>query len=99
MSKTIIADTSCLVLLAKIDELSILQHLFGEIVITGEIKREYGKRLPSWITVMNPKNDAYQKLLQATIDKGEASAIALAIELSDSLLILDDRKARMLPMN
>ena len=28
------------------------------------------------------------------IDKGEASAIALAIELSDSVVILDDYKAR-----
>lgn len=30
------------------------------------------------------------------IDKGEASAIALAIELSDSVIILDDYKARKL---
>ena len=30
------------------------------------------------------------------IDKGEASAIALAIELSDSVVILDDYKARKL---
>src|SRR5688572_2299961 len=92
MSKTIIADTSCIILLSKIDELPILQKLFGEIIITGEIKREYGKKLPTWINVMDPKNKGYQILLQATLDKGEASAIALAMEFNDSLLILDDRK-------
>lgn len=33
------------------------------------------------------------------VDDGEASAIALAVEKADSLLILDDRKARRLADN
>ena len=35
-------------------------------------------------------------MLEIEIDKGEASAIALALETDGSLLILDDQKARKL---
>ena len=94
MQKIIISDTSCLVLLEKISELDILRKLFGQVIITAEIQLEYGKPLPDWTIVINPKDDHYKKLLQATLDKGEASAIALAVESGDCLLILDDRKAR-----
>ncbi len=41
-------------------------------------------------------NHRYSELLEIEIDKGEASAIALALETDDSLLILDDQKARKL---
>lgn len=40
------------------------------------------------------KDKKYQEILETQIDKGEASAIALAKESDDPLLILDDRKAR-----
>ena len=94
MQKIIISDTSCLVLLEKIGELAILHQLYGQVTITAEIEKEYGQPLPEWIAVLNPQNESYQKLLQATLDKGEASAIALAVEIKDCLLVLDDRKAR-----
>lgn len=35
-----------------------------------------------------------KKILEIQIDKGEASAIALALEIKNSALILDDYKAR-----
>jgi predicted nucleic acid-binding protein len=96
MQKTIISDTSCLILLNKIGELDILSKLFGEVIITSEIAKEYKQTLPSWIKIMNPKNINYQNILLATVDIGEASGIALAIESEDCLLILDDLKARRL---
>ena len=34
MSKTIISDTSCLIVLSKIGQLEILHHLFGNILTT-----------------------------------------------------------------
>lgn len=37
-----------------------------------------------------------QKILEIQLDKGEASAIALAIEIPGSIVILDDYKARKL---
>src|ERR1035441_659004 len=96
MQRTIISDTSCLILLDKIGELDILSKLFGEVIITSEIAKEYKQTLPFWIIIMDPKNINYQNILLVTVDIGEASAIALAIESEDCLLILDDLKARRL---
>ncbi len=96
MQKTIISDTSCLILLEKIGELDLLHEVFGEIFITQEIADEYGSTLPNWISIQNPTNKKYQEILEASIDKGEASAIALAVEFVDCLLIIDDLKGRNL---
>ncbi|MDI9365773.1 MAG: hypothetical protein QM541_12535 [Flavobacterium sp.] len=47
MQKAIIADTSCLILLTNIQELDLLQKLFGNIITTNEVAEEYGLPLPS----------------------------------------------------
>lgn len=94
MQKVIISDTSCLILLDKIGEVQLLNKLFGQVIVTDEIKNEFDKELPEWVIVKNPINKNYQKILEASLDKGEASAIALAIEQTNSLLIIDDLKGR-----
>ncbi|MEO6189223.1 MAG: DUF3368 domain-containing protein [Saprospiraceae bacterium] len=94
MEKVIISDTSCLILLDNIGELHLLNKLFGQIIITDEIEKEFNKELPKWFIIQNPLNKNYQKILEASLDKEEASAIALAIENKDSLIIIDDLKGR-----
>ena len=94
MHRTIISDTSCLILLEKIGELSILNKLFGNITTTSEVAEEFGQQLPPWFEIKDPKDKNYQAIIEASVDKGEASAIALAIELDDCLLIIDDLKGR-----
>ncbi len=94
MSKIIVSDTSCLILLEKLNLLYILKELFEVITITPEIEKEYGQQLPDWIKVVAVQNTVLPILLQSTLDLGEASAIALAIEQQNCLLILDDNKAR-----
>ncbi len=94
MHKTIISDTSCLILLEKIGELEILNKLFGTITTTSEVADEFGLPLPSWFEIRQPFDKNYQSIIEASLDKGEASAIALAIELHDCLLIIDDLKGR-----
>jgi len=94
MHRTIISDTSCLILLDKIGELSILNKLFGNITTTSEVAEEYGQPLPPWFEIKKPSDKNYQAIIEASVDKGEASAIALAIELDDCLLIIDDLKGR-----
>lgn len=94
MRRTIISDTSCLILLDKVDELTILNKLFGIVTTTSEVAEEFGQPLPSWIQVQEPSDKNYQTIIEASVDKGEASAIALAIELDDCLLIIDDLKGR-----
>jgi predicted nucleic acid-binding protein len=94
MPRAIIADTSCLILLDKIGELNLLNTLFGTVITTQEVVTEFGLPLPDWFTIINPADKNYQSIIEASIDKGEASAIALALELHDSLLIIDDLKGR-----
>lgn len=94
VSKIIISDTSCLILLSKINELDILKQVGSEIFITPEIKNEFGLEIPSWVMIKSPKDKHYQRILEMDLDTGEASAIALSFEFSHAILILDDQKAR-----
>lgn len=94
MHKAIISDTSCLILLDKIGELEILNKLFGKIITTSEVANEFGQPLPTWIEIQQPTDNNYQSIIEASVDSGEASAIALAFELDNCLLIIDDLKAR-----
>ena len=94
MQKVIISDTSCLLLLEKLGALDLLKKLFGTITITPEVGKEFNIKLPEWFELSQPENKMYQKILEASLDKGEASAIALAIEHKDCLLIIDELKAR-----
>lgn len=94
MHKTIISDTSCLIILSNIGELELLHKLYGNITTTLDIATEYGEVLPEWIEIVNPADISKQRLLELQIDKGESSAIALALEIHDSTIILDDYKAR-----
>lgn len=94
MQKTIISDTSCLILLHKIGELELVQKLFQKVFITPEIVNEYDLPLPNWVIIESPTNKTYQRILEASLDKGESSAIALSLEKTDPLLIIDDLKGR-----
>lgn len=96
MPKVIISDTSCLIILTKIRELDLLRQLYKTVTITQDILLEYGEHLPDWIEVQQPKDHRRQQLLEKQIDKGEASAIALALETNENIIILDDWKARKL---
>ena len=92
--RVVIADTSCLISLTRIDQLELLNALYKEVSITKEIALEFGVPLPHWVKVVGVKDAHYLKLLQNQLDLGEASALALALELGNVLLILDDLKGR-----
>lgn len=94
MPKTIISDTSCLIILTNIGELELLHNLYGQITTTLDIATEYGETLPEWVEIVSVADKSKQQLLELQIDKGESSAIALALETPGSTIILDDNKAR-----
>lgn len=96
MPKIVISDTSTLILFHKIDEFVLLQKVYGELITTPEIAEEFGEVLPDWIKINAVSDKKYQDFLESQIDYGEASAIALASEYDDVLLLLDDLKARKL---
>jgi len=94
MPKAIISDTSCFIILTNVGELDLLQKVYGQIVTTPEIVAEFGEPLPEWVEIAEVKDKYRQTILELQIDKGESSAIALALETPDSVVILDDYKAR-----
>lgn len=94
MQKIIVSDTSCLILLNKLNKLYLLKQLFGNIVVTKDVADEFALVLPEFIEIKNPNNYIYKKILETDLDVGESSCIALALEYNDCLLILDDQKAR-----
>lgn len=96
MQAIIISDTSCLIILDKIGELHLLQKLFGKVITTQIVADEFGSRLPHWISIQNPNDIKTQLVLNATLDPGEASALALALESEDCLLIIDEARGRKL---
>lgn len=96
MPKVIISDTSTLIVFQKIKQLEILHLVYGELITTPEIEAEFGDKLPSWIQVKSVTDRKYQDFIATQVDIGEASAIALAQEFKEVLLLIDDLKARKL---
>jgi predicted nucleic acid-binding protein len=94
MDKIIISDTSCLIALSRIEKLDLLKDLYHEIIITKDVQQEFGGSLPDWILITEVKDKQKQKDLEERLDKGEASSIALALEIDNTTLIIDEIKGR-----
>ncbi len=90
----VIADSSCLIALDNIGEIELLRKLFSEISVTSTVSNEFGKTLPAWIAIKTPDHLDKQNELEKSLDPGEASSIALALEHPGSLLIIDEKKGR-----
>jgi predicted nucleic acid-binding protein len=99
MPKVVVSDTSCFIVLTNVGELDLLVKLYGRILTTPDVAKEFGKELPDWVEIIAPIDLQKQKLLEFHIDKGEASAIVLALEQNADLIILDDMKARRSALN
>ena len=93
--RIIISDTSSLAL-TNIGELELLEKVYEEVVITPDIAEEYGLETPDWIRIEQIKDIQKFKLLNLELDKGESSGITLALENEPSLLIIDEKKGRVI---
>ena len=94
MPDIVISDTSCLIVFHKIGELDLLEKVYNNIITTPEVAEEFSEQLPDWVKIERVSDKKYQKFLETQVDVGEASAIALAKEMDNPLLLLDDLKAR-----
>ena len=92
--RNIIADTSCLIVLEKINMLYLLKKLYGTILITEEVAGEYGDEVAEWIKIRQVQDRKTLEVISAFVDLGEASSIALAMESENSTIIIDDLKGR-----
>jgi predicted nucleic acid-binding protein len=73
--------------------LDLLPQVFPVVFAPPAVRRELGISV-DWLTVKPVQNVAVVATLNTQVDAGEAEAIALAMELGDVMVILDDKKAR-----
>lgn len=104
MHKTVISDTSPVFYLHRLGYLELLEKLYGRIIIPYSVSEELdegrkaGEDVPDidkykWITQRKIPVPSHIKIIP-DLGKGEAEALALALEEKQHLLIVDDSLAR-----
>lgn len=93
-NKVVITDSTCFIILNKINALFILRDVFDDVITTSTVVAECRFDLPDWVHIQDPKDISLQQQFSGFVDEGEASAIALALEIKFDYLIVDDLKAR-----
>jgi predicted nucleic acid-binding protein len=94
MNNIIVSDTSCLIALDRIGHIDLLQKVFTIVYTTKIVAEEFEKQLPDWILIKDINDIDRVKQLNLLLDPGEASVIALALEIENSILIIDEKKGR-----
>jgi uncharacterized protein len=102
-----VSNTSPILNLALIGRLQLLQEQFRDVSITEGVLEELRVRenLPGskeilaalnggWIQVVKLSDSAMLRVLGRDLDRGEAEAIALALETRADFVLLDERDAR-----
>ena len=101
----VVSNTSPITNLALIGRLELLEQMYGSVTIPEEVRHELvvkGAHLPSaqqiarasWLHARPVTNQALVQSLRQDLDAGEAAAIAMAVETSADLLLIDERIGR-----
>jgi predicted nucleic acid-binding protein len=101
----VVSNASPLIALIRIGQLDLLRQLYSEIIIPEAVWHEVvveGADQPraevvssaSWMVRRTVTNRPLVHGLQQALDAGEAEAIALAVEIDDALLLMDERLGR-----
>lgn len=100
-----VVNTSPIIYLSSINQLSLLRKLFKEVYMPEAVKREvlsggendFGAKeikTKKWIKTRKIKNKLAKEYLLTEIDDGEAEVIILAEELKAGAIIMDDKLGR-----
>jgi predicted nucleic acid-binding protein len=92
VKEPVVADSTCLIGLERVGMLHILPQLFDKISIPPAVHSEFGKEF-NWLEQEHLAVTPLVTALRMVVGKGEAEAIALAVQ-NDRLLITDDKQAR-----
>lgn len=101
----VIADSSPLILLARIGQLSMLSALYGKIIVPNAVYQETVWQEPTrpgaaeigaveWIAVEEVTDVLAVRMLRQQIGPVESEAIVLALQRKAELLLIDDAKGR-----
>lgn len=101
-SDHVAVNTGPLIALSACDALNLLRRLHSRVLVPTAVIEEFGRgspcaplaTLPSWFDV-RPLSAPMPAILIAHLDLGEASAIALAIEAGVRLVVIDERRGRL----
>ncbi len=104
-SPIVVSNTSPIVNLARIKQVDLLKQLYGKIIIPQAVYDEIvvaGSGQPGveqvqarqWIETRQLTTRTLASSLTIELDPGEAEAIALALELKASLLLVDEKRGR-----
>ena len=101
---TVVSDASPLISLAAIGRLDLLRQLFGTVSIPAYVHKEVTQATgragaeelaaSDWVVVRKLGNEFLARALDGELDRGEAEAIALAVELKADLVLIDERRGR-----
>jgi uncharacterized protein len=105
----VVSDTSPIRALAHLDLLVVLEILFGQIVVPPAVDTELlhppvgiprvDVRTLSFVQIRIPVNLVQVQKLMATLDPGESEALALALELKTSAILIDEAAGREMAMS
>lgn len=100
----VICDTSPITNLIQVGYLHLLPTLFQEVVIAEEVflelcaiaEQEKALKEAKWLVRRHPSDLHLVEELKNQLDPGEAASISLAFELRADLLLMDEKKGRMI---
>lgn len=92
-AESIVSNSAGLIALERIEHLDLLPQVYPTVWIPQAVKDEIGFTT-DWMQIKLVKNQALVRTLRTQIGAGESAAIALALEMEEVPILLDDKKAR-----
>jgi predicted nucleic acid-binding protein len=101
----VIADTSVILNLCRVQQERLLQQLFKRVLIPAQVASEFarlsqvrqrfsGVALPAWIEILPAPQSFPPEVVQAHLDLGESAAIALCLNQKADALLIDEPPGR-----
>jgi hypothetical protein len=95
----VVCDASPIIGLSAVGKLSLLHQLYGNILVPESVAREVATedsgrpgagalQASDWISIQSVGDSVLLRALDGEVDRGEAEAIALAVELRADLLLV-----------
>lgn len=101
----VVADTSVILNLCRVQHDHLLQQLFKRVLIPQEVADEFvhltkiqkrfsGLVLPDWIEILSVPKSYPVEVIEAELDAGEAAAITLFLREKADALLIDEKIGR-----